>query len=94
MLFLCLQAWHKWNTQTIADPTLGFAGFDGIDWDIEGNDDEASVYNTFSWPCLDLMGQFSVLAKRAGYIVAMAPAESYLDPTTSLFDRLVSVYLQ
>ena len=26
-----------------------------------------------------------------GYIVAMAPAESYLDPTTSRFDRLVNI---
>ena len=55
-----------------------------------GNDDVESVYNTFTWPCLDLMGHFSVLAKRAGYIVAMAPAESYLDPTTSQFDRSLS----
>ena len=36
------------------------------------------------------MGQFSVLAKKDGYIVAMAPAESYLDPTTSQFDRSLS----
>ena len=33
------------------------------------------------------MGEFSKLAKRDGYIVAMAPAESYLDPSTSAFDR-------
>ena len=44
---LCLQAWHEWNTQTIADPSLGFNGFDGFDWDIEGNDDN----NIFSLAC-------------------------------------------
>ena len=32
------------------------------------------------------MGRLSQLAKSAGYLVAMAPAESYLDPTTHLFD--------
>jgi hypothetical protein len=34
---------------------------------------------------LDLMGEMSQRAKREGYIVAMAPMESYLDPTTSTF---------
>lgn len=33
------------------------------------------------------MGQFSQLAKSCGYIVSMAPAESYVDPTISGFDR-------
>ncbi len=36
---------------------------------------------------LDMMGRFSQLAKRDGYIVSMAPMESYLDPTTSDFNR-------
>ena len=31
------------------------------------------------------MGKFSQLLKNAGYIVSMAPAESYLDPTTDEF---------
>ena len=34
-----------------------------------------------------MIGEFSMLAKRDGYFVAMAPAESYLDPSTSAFDR-------
>jgi hypothetical protein len=33
------------------------------------------------------MGRFSQLAKANDYVVAMAPAESYLDPSTHLFDR-------
>ena len=32
------------------------------------------------------MGEMSQMAKRDGYFVTMAPAESYLDPTTSQFD--------
>lgn len=61
--------------------------FDGIDWDIEGNDTPSSPFNHFSVDCLNLMGRFSQLAKSKGYIVSMAPAESYLDPSTHLFDR-------
>jgi hypothetical protein len=38
---------------------------------------------------LDLMGGMSQLAKRDGYVVAMAPMESYLDPSTHTFDRYV-----
>lgn len=29
--------WKKWNTDVVARPELGFYGFDGIDWDLEGN---------------------------------------------------------
>ncbi len=54
--------------------------------DVEGNDDFHSPFNTFTPQCIHLMGLISQLAKRAGYLVAMAPAESYLDPTTELFD--------
>jgi len=80
--------WNHWNRVVIARPDIGFNGFDGFDWDIEGNDDPSSIYNTFTVECLDLMGRFSQLAKSQGnYIVAMAPAESYLDPRTNLFDR-------
>jgi hypothetical protein len=32
-----------------------------------------------------MIGEMSQLAKRDGYIVAMAPMESYMDPTTSIF---------
>jgi hypothetical protein len=61
--------------------------YEGFDWDIEGNDDLSSPYNYFTTDCLDLMGTMSQLAKKDGYIVSMAPAESYLDVTTGLFDR-------
>lgn len=82
--YACL---NKWNREVAARPEFGFHGFDGFDWDIEGNDDFDSPYNSFSVQCLDLMGEISQLAKKSGYIFAMAPAESYLDPSFSSFDR-------
>lgn len=54
--------------------------------DIEGNDDLSSPNNRFTEACLCLMGEMSQLGKADGYVVSMAPAESYLDPTTSHFD--------
>ncbi|RYG96692.1 hypothetical protein EON65_54025, partial [archaeon] len=82
--------WDHWNNNVVSRPHLGFYGFDGFDWDIEGNDDLNSPYNVFTVPCLDFMGEFSQLAKRRGYIVSMAPAESYVDLTTPLFDRALN----
>ncbi len=76
---------HTWNRDQCSRPELGFDGFDGFDWDVEGNDTQDSPHNAFSAACLHLMGRISVLAKQHGYIMAMAPAESYLDPTTSAF---------
>ena len=69
--------WVQWNNHL----------FDGFDWDVEGNDDLSSPYNHFTQQCLDLMGTVSQLAKSDGYYVTMAPAESYLDPTTAQFDH-------
>jgi hypothetical protein len=74
-----------WNRDQCSRPEQGFDGFDGFDWDVEGNDTPASPHNAFSAACLHLMGRMSVLAKQHGYIMAMAPAESYLDPTTNAF---------
>ena len=83
-------ALDKWNREVAARPDDGFFGFDGWDWDIEGNDNPASPFNTFTVECLDIMGRISQLAKQKGYVFAMAPAESYLDPTMPAFDRLLS----
>ena len=76
--------WIKFN-EKIKNIENDFYGFDGIDWDIEGNDDMKSNINHFTYKELDLMGKFSQLLKKEGYIVSMAPAESYLDPTTDEF---------
>ena len=84
------QALHTWNRQTIIRPDLDFYGFDGFDWDIEGNDDLSSPYNLFTVDCLDLMGEISILAKQKGYLMSLAPCESYFDPSTSLFDLSIT----
>lgn len=82
--------WKYWNEITIVDPNLGFYGFDGLDWDIEGNDVATSPYNAFTIECLDLMGKMSQILKANDYFVTMAPAESYLDALTSDFNRLLN----
>lgn len=82
-----LNEWKRWNSEVMAKVDLEFSGYDGIDWDIEGTDDVPNERNHFKVETLDLMGRLSQLMKQNGYIVAMAPAESYLDPTTSSFDR-------
>jgi len=51
------ETWNIWNKEKIALPELGFYGFDGFDWDIEGNDTPSSIYNTFTTECLDAMGR-------------------------------------
>ena len=97
---------QRWNREVAARPMLGFCGFDGIDWDLEGNDDVSSPFNHFSIAVhapspmhafcpvsrrrgrtallarsqpgpqvLDLVGEVSQLAKRAGLAVSMAPPE-------------------
>ena len=78
-------ALDDWNRKIVARPDLGFDGFDGFDWDVEGNDDFDSQHNEFTVECLDTIGELSQHLKRNGFIVAMAPAESYLDPTSSDF---------
>lgn len=74
-------ALRKWNVDEV-DGLL-----DGMDWDIEGNDDKADPSNHMSVECVHFMGRFSQLAKMDGMIVTMAPAESYLDSTVNGFDR-------
>lgn len=65
--------------------------WDGIDWDLEGNDNLQSPRNEFTKDCLDEMGSMSALAKQQGLIVSMAPPESYLDITTPRFSRFVNL---
>lgn len=68
------------------------APFDGLDWDLEGADAPAKgrsvkEANTFSVKCLRLMGAISQRAKSAGWLVSLAPPESYFTPATSEFNR-------
>mmetsp|Transcript_104297 Transcript_104297/g.300636 ORF Transcript_104297/g.300636 Transcript_104297/m.300636 type:complete len:362 (-) Transcript_104297:219-1304(-) len=65
--------------------------YDGLDWDLEGNDNLQSEWNYFSKPCLELMADFSKLIHDAGYIVSLVPPESYLDVQTTEFSRYVNL---
>ncbi|KAG7359182.1 glycosyl hydrolase family 18 protein [Nitzschia inconspicua] len=65
--------------------------FHGIDWDLEGHDRLDSPTNVFSTRCLENMGRFSELAKQDGYIIGMAPPQSYLDVDTPHFSRKVNL---
>jgi len=66
--------------------------FHGLDWDLEGNDKLTSPYNLFTTECLDKMVSISRMAKADGYVVSMAPPQSYLDILgRSCFSRLVNL---
>jgi chitinase len=65
--------------------------FDGFDWDLEGHDDLGSPTNEFTVFCLDQMGQMSMMAKDDGFIVGMAPPQSYLDVESSKFSRFLNL---
>lgn len=80
------EVFHEWNTQTVSRPHLGWAGFQAIDWDPEGNDDTTKKDNKFTIQRMKLIGEMSVIAKQHGYIVSIAPAQSYLDVNTTVFD--------
>ena len=79
-------AWKTWQTDVVTRPGLE-EGFNGIDWDLEGNDDVTSPYNTFTLDVLNLVGEFSAFAKKDGYIISMVPPESYFDVSESRFNR-------
>lgn len=67
--------------------------FDGFDWDLEGNDNVDSPYNTFTSTTLNQMVDMSTAAKAEGYVVTLVPAQSYLDVSTSEFNlSLLNAY--
>jgi len=66
-------------------------GFHGIDWDLEGHDDIHSPTNHFSVDCLNRMGCISRMAKEEGYIIGIAPPQSYLDTKNTKFSRSVTL---
>lgn len=68
-----------------------FQLWDGIDWDLEGNDTLQSPRNEFTLELLNQVGDFSQAAKDDDLIVSMAPPESYLDTTSNKFSRFVNL---
>ena len=77
---------HVENNARVVASLLSCRGFDGIDWDIEGNDNETDAANYFSPGQLNLMGEMSALARADGFAVSLTPCESYLDVSTPAFD--------
>ena len=77
-----MSAWRSSIASTI---------FHGIDWDFEGNDDVASPLNYFRRTELDSMGHISQQMKDEGYIVTIAPPQSYLNFDSSDFTRYVNI---
>ena len=75
--------WKAWNAA---------AGelFDGMDWDLEGNDNATSPWNTMALDTLAIVGGVSQLAKADGYLVTLVPAQSYFDVSSPAFDRSFS----
>jgi len=65
--------------------------FHGVDWDLEGNDEVTSANNVFTLDCLDKMGEISRLMVKEGYVVTMAPPQSYLNFSSSNFSRYVNL---
>ena len=61
-----------------------------IDWDLEGHDNLQSKTNVFTVNCLENMGRISQLCYENGYIVGMAPPQSYFDISSSKFSRYVN----
>ena len=64
-------AWREWNSRA-ADPALGFGGFDGIDWDLEGDSHPERPANRFSIHTLDLIGRVSQARARPPQAAARA----------------------
>jgi chitinase len=84
-------AWKQFNTRTQGDDHSRQLFFDGLDWDLEGQDDIDGPRNVFSVECLQQMKVMNQQAKDDGFIVSMAPAESYLDITTPTFSRYLNL---
>mmetsp|Transcript_2893 Transcript_2893/g.9367 ORF Transcript_2893/g.9367 Transcript_2893/m.9367 type:complete len:242 (-) Transcript_2893:198-923(-) len=82
-----LEAW--WAALTSWDESAERAGlrggFDGLDWDLEGNDDRSSPRSRFSAAGLRLVADLSARAKASGRFVSLAPPQSYLDASTDEF---------
>ena len=75
--------WKAWN---VASGGL----FDGLDWDLEGNDNTTSPWNVMALDTLAVVGGVSQLAKADGYLVTLVPAQSYFDVSSAAFDRSLS----
>ena len=83
------KAWKAYDSAAVAAGLVG--GFDGLDWDLEGNDDVHSQWNSFPAADLRLVADLSVRLKAQGRLVSLVPPQSYLDATTSAFSLRVNL---
>ena len=74
------EVWRAWNV------AHGFV-FDGCDWDLEGNDDASQ---NLSEAMVALVADFRREAEPPGYVIGLAPAESYLDAGSAEVDLLLN----
>ena len=73
------EVWRAWNV------AHGFV-FDGCDWDLEGNPTGPTELLEEGMVALRWSLDFCREAKQHGYLIALAPAESYLDAGSSEVD--------
>lgn len=60
--------------------------FDGLDWDLEGNDDVKSLFNTIPEELIQFMCDTSAALQGKGLLVTIVPPNSYLDAGQNGFD--------
>lgn len=77
-------AFRKWNAGMMSS-VPGFAGFAGIDWDIEGVNTLNSTSNAFNMETYEVMLNMSQ-ALRGDFLISMVPPESYFNCRKSGFD--------
>ena len=77
------EEFHRWNEALAAEGA--WAGFDGLDWDLEGNDAQGSRWNRFTAEGMELVGTMSQRLKALGYLVTLVPPQSYFDVGTQQF---------
>lgn len=79
------QSWYEDWRDTVGDFVHG------IDFDFEGNDNMTSPMNYMSINELDMAGEIAILAKQDGYVVTMAPPQSYFDIHVSSFSQFLNL---
>lgn len=81
---------HKWNISVLNNLDMqndyNELGFDGFDFDLEGNDDLQSEYNHFTIKQLDLIGTLAQELKKNSYLIGIAPSQSYINCVDNEFD--------
>lgn len=78
--------WQALRSYFLSADAAGLAGgFDGIDWDLEGNDNRSAARNLFPADELRGIARISELAKADGKLVFMVPPQSYLNAETHAF---------